>query len=49
MSTCDASCTQYSKMFPALVASAIMLRGCGPSLANSVNSWLRTKTLTESI
>ena len=32
-----------------LVASGIRVRGCGPSRANSGNSWLRTNTLTESI
>ena len=31
------------------VASGIRLCGCGPSRANSGNSWLRTNTLTESI
>ena len=30
-------------------ASAISVRGCGPSRANSGSSWLRTSTLTESI
>ena len=35
--------------FRGFVASAIMLRGCGPNRANSGSSWLRTKTLTESI
>ena len=48
LGTMAATWAQYSNSSPSSMASASIVRGCGPRRANSGSSWLRTSTFTES-